>query len=76
MSSDGYRIPAEWQCHSQTIMALPGRESCNYWPCGSHEQMVSDVIRVAKVIARFERVTMYVGRSQFRQAERMLECSR
>lgn len=41
-------MPAEWLPHARTIMAWPGRASHSYWPPGNHEQLNSDVTRVAR----------------------------
>jgi len=53
-------------------MAWPGRASHSYWPPGNHEQLNSDVNRVAQAIARFEKVTIYVARAQEDEARGML----
>lgn len=53
-------------------MAWPGRASHSYWPPGNHEQLNSDVNRVAQAIARLEKVTIYVARAQEDEARGML----
>ncbi|OJJ80870.1 agmatine deiminase family protein [Aspergillus glaucus CBS 516.65] len=69
-------MPAEWLPHARTIMAWPGCASHSYWPLGNHEQLNSDVTRIAQAIARFEKVTIYVARAQADEARVMLQnCS-
>ena len=74
-SSTSY-MPPEWHPHTQIIMAWPGRASHSYWPPGNHEQLYSDITRVAQAIARFEKVTIYVTRAQADEARTILQnCS-
>ena len=74
-ASKGFSMPAEWSRHAGTIMQFPpalnyckGKESCSFL-----EAARAEWIAVAKAVARFEPVVMYVDPADMDAAKAALE---
>lgn len=67
--ADGFRMPAEWEPHTQTWMLWPQRPD-NWRQGGKPAQRAW--VQVATTIARFEPVTVGVNGDQFANARAML----
>ncbi|CAL5198499.1 unnamed protein product [Lathyrus oleraceus] len=68
-SSLGFRMPAEWEPHTQCWMGWPERAD-NWRDNAVHAQRV--FVRVASAISRFERVTVCVCSAQWENARSQL----
>jgi agmatine deiminase len=66
---DGFRMPGEFEPHSQTWMLWP--ERTDNWRMGAKPAQAA-FASVASAIARFEPVTMGVSQSQYTNARHML----
>ncbi|GAA0622748.1 agmatine deiminase family protein [Kutzneria viridogrisea] len=60
--------PAEWEPHARTIMCWPARR--RVWGLGL-PGVRADLARLARVIARYEPVTMLAGPAQLGRAQRL-----
>ena len=67
--TDGFRMPAEWEPHSQTWLLWPVRTDT--WRNGAKPAQQA-FTELAKTIARFEPVTVCVPDAQFENARAML----
>jgi len=67
--ADGFRMPAEWERHTQTWMLWPRRP--DNWRLGGKPAQKAWV-EVASAIARFEPVTVGVDHEQYANARGML----
>lgn len=63
--ADGFRMPAEWEPHTQTWMLWPERP--DNWRLGGKPAQAA-FCAVARAIARFEPVTMGVSAAQYENA--------
>ncbi len=63
--ADGFRMPAEWEAHSQTWMIWPERP--DNWRLGGKPAQAA-FAAVARAIARFEPVTVGVSAAQYENA--------
>ncbi|WBG64898.1 agmatine deiminase [Pseudomonas citronellolis] len=63
--ADGFRMPAEWEPHTQTWMVWPERP--DNWRLGGKPAQAA-FSAVAEAIARFEPVTVCVSAAQFENA--------
>ena len=63
--ADGFRMPAEWESHSQTWMVWPERP--DNWRLGGKPAQAA-FTAVAKAIAEFEPVTIGVSAEQYENA--------
>ena len=63
--ADGFRMPAEWEPHSQTWMVWPERP--DNWRLGGKPAQAA-FTAVAKAIAAFEPVTVCVSAGQYENA--------
>ncbi len=63
--ADGFRMPAEWEAHSQTWMIWPERP--DNWRLGAKPAQAA-FAAVARAIARFEPVTVGVSAGQYENA--------
>lgn len=63
--ADGFRMPAEWEAHSQTWMVWPERP--DNWRLGGKPAQAA-FSAVARAIAEFEPVTMAVSAGQYENA--------
>ncbi|MDX5372349.1 MAG: agmatine deiminase [Pseudomonadaceae bacterium] len=70
--ADGFRMPAEWEPHSQTWMVWPERP--DNWRLGGKPAQAA-FTAVAKAIAQFEPVTLCVSAGQYENARARLEGS-
>ena len=70
--ADGYRMPAEWEPHSQTWMVWPERP--DNWRLGGKPAQAA-FTAVAKAIAEFEPVTICVSAGQYENARARLDGS-
>ncbi len=70
--ADGFRMPAEWEPHSQTWMAWPERP--DNWRLGGKPAQAA-FTTVAKAIAQFEPVTVCVSAGQYENARARLDDS-
>ncbi len=68
--ADGFRMPAEWETHSQTWMVWPERP--DNWRLGGKPAQAA-FTAVAKAIAEFEPVTVCVSASQYENARARLD---
>ena len=68
--ADGYRMPAEWEPHSQTWMVWPERP--DNWRLGGKPAQEA-FAAVARAIAQFEPVTVCVSAGQFENARARLD---
>lgn len=68
--ADGFRMPAEWEPHSQTWMIWPERP--DNWRLGGKPAQAA-FTAVAKAIARFEPVTVCVSAGQYENARARLD---
>ncbi|MGH8355394.1 MAG: agmatine deiminase, partial [Pseudomonas sp.] len=68
--ADGFRMPAEWEAHSQTWMVWPERP--DNWRLGGKPAQAA-FTSVAKAIARFEPVTVCVSAGQYENARARLD---
>ncbi|UVE18023.1 agmatine deiminase [Pseudomonas sp. LS44] len=68
--ADGFRMPAEWEAHSQTWMVWPERP--DNWRLGGKPAQAA-FTAVAKAIARFEPVTVCVSAEQYENARARLD---
>ncbi|KFX70726.1 agmatine deiminase [Pseudomonas taeanensis MS-3] len=68
--ADGFRMPAEWEPHSQTWMVWPERP--DNWRLGGKPAQAA-FAAVAKAIAEFEAVTVCVSASQYENARARLD---
>ncbi|HLD68002.1 MAG TPA: agmatine deiminase [Pseudomonas sp.] len=68
--ADGFRMPAEWEAHSQTWMVWPERP--DNWRLGGKPAQAA-FTAVAKAIARFEPVTVCVSAGQYENARARLD---
>ncbi|MEX6502017.1 agmatine deiminase [Pseudomonas zhanjiangensis] len=68
--ADGFRMPAEWETHSQTWMVWPERP--DNWRLGGKPAQ-SAFTAVAKAIAEFEPVSVCVSASQYENARARLD---
>ncbi|RJG12557.1 agmatine deiminase [Pseudomonas cavernicola] len=68
--TDGFRMPAEWEAHSQTWMVWPERP--DNWRLGGKPAQAA-FSAVAKAIARFEPVTVCVSAGQYENARARLD---
>ena len=69
---DGFRMPAEWEPHSQTWMIWPERP--DNWRLGGKPAQAA-FTAVAKAIAEFEPVTICVSAGQYENARARLDGS-
>lgn len=67
--ADGFRMPAEWEPHTQTWMVWPERP--DNWRLGGKPAQAA-FSAVAEAIARFEPVTVCVSTAQFENARARL----
>ncbi|MED5609787.1 MULTISPECIES: agmatine deiminase [Pseudomonas] len=67
--ADGFRMPAEWEPHTQTWMVWPERP--DNWRLGGKPAQAA-FSAVAEAIARFEPVTVCVSAAQFENARARL----
>jgi agmatine deiminase len=67
---DGFRMPAEWEPHTQTWMVWPERS--DNWRLGGKPAQTA-FTAVAKAIARFEPVTVCVSAGQYENARARLD---
>jgi agmatine deiminase len=67
---DGFRMPAEWEPHSQTWMVWPERP--DNWRLGGKPAQAA-FVAVARAIARFEPVTVCVSAAQYENARARLD---
>ena len=67
--ADGFRMPAEWEPHSQTWMVWPERP--DNWRLGGKPAQAA-FSAVAEAIARFEPVTVCASAAQFENARARL----
>jgi len=67
--ADGFRMPAEWEPHSQTWMVWPERP--DNWRLGGKPAQAA-FTAVAKAIAAFEPVTLCVSAGQYENARARL----
>ncbi|PWA91521.1 porphyromonas-type peptidyl-arginine deiminase family protein [Artemisia annua] len=67
--SHGYRMPAEWETHSQTWLGWPERPD-NWRDNGVHGQAI--FAKVAAAISHFEPVTVCATASQWANARKLL----
>ncbi|MDN6874767.1 agmatine deiminase [Pseudomonas citronellolis] len=67
--ADGFRMPAEWEPHTQTWMVWPERP--DNWRLGGKPAQAAFSV-VAEAIARFEPVTVCVSAAQFENARARL----
>ncbi|MDG9923292.1 MULTISPECIES: agmatine deiminase [unclassified Pseudomonas] len=70
--ADGFRMPAEWEPHSQTWMVWPERP--DNWRLGGKPAQAA-FTAVARAIAEFEPVTICVSAGQYENARARLEGS-
>jgi len=70
--ADGFRMPAEWEPHSQTWMVWPERP--DNWRLGGKPAQAA-FTAVAKAIAEFEPVTICVSAGQYENARARLDGS-
>lgn len=70
--ADGFRMPAEWEPHSQTWMVWPERP--DNWRLGGKPAQAA-FTAVAKAIAQFEPVTVCVSAGQYENARARLDAS-
>ncbi len=74
-ASDGFSMPAEWTPHTGTIMQFP--PALNYCgggeSCGFLERARAEWAEVAKAIARFEPVVLYVDPADMASAKALLD---
>ena len=68
--ADGFRMPAEWETHSQTWMVWPERP--DNWRNGGKPAQAA-FTAVAKAIAEFEPVTVCVSAAQYENARARLD---
>lgn len=68
--ADGFRMPAEWEAHSQTWMVWPERS--DNWRLGGKPAQAA-FTAVAKAIAEFEPVTVCVSAVQYENARARLD---
>tara|TARA_R100001244_G_scaffold123949_6_gene93723 strand:- start:7233 stop:8408 length:1176 start_codon:yes stop_codon:yes gene_type:complete len=68
--ADGFRMPAEWEAHSQTWMVWPERP--DNWRLGGKPAQAA-FTAVAKAIAEFEPVTVCVSAGQYENARARLD---
>lgn len=68
--ADGFRMPAEWEPHSQTWMVWPERP--DNWRLGGKPAQAA-FAAVAKAIAAFEPVTVCVSAGQYENARARLD---
>lgn len=68
--ADGFRMPAEWEAHSQTWMLWPERP--DNWRLGGKPAQAA-FTAVARAIARFEPVTVGVSAAQYENARARLD---
>lgn len=69
----GFSMPAEWSPHSGTIMQFPPATNyCAGSTCAFLEQARAEWAEVARAIARFEPVLMYVDPADLAAAEALL----
>ncbi|WP_137817710.1 agmatine deiminase [Pseudomonas sp. 2FG] len=68
--TDGFRMPAEWEAHSQTWMVWPERP--DNWRLGGKPAQAA-FTAVATAIARFEPVTVCVSAGQYENARARLD---
>jgi hypothetical protein len=68
--ADGFRMPAEWEPHSQTWMVWPERP--DNWRLGGKPAQAA-FAAVAKAIAEFEPVTVCVSAGQYENARVRLD---
>ncbi|MCY1397998.1 Agmatine deiminase [compost metagenome] len=68
--ADGFRMPAEWEPHTQTWMVWPERP--DNWRLGGKPAQAA-FTAVAKAIARFEPVTVCVSAGQYENARARLD---
>ena len=68
--ADGFRMPAEWEPHSQTWMVWPERP--DNWRNGGKPAQAA-FTAVAKAIAEFEPVTVCVSAAQYENARARLD---
>lgn len=68
--ADGFRMPAEWEAHSQTWMVWPERS--DNWRLGGKPAQTA-FTAVAKAIAAFEPVTVCVSAGQYENARARLD---
>lgn len=66
---DGFRMPAEFDLHTQTWMLWP--ERTDIWPFGAQPAQ-QNFVDIAKAISEFEAVTMGVSKSQYVNARQRL----
>ncbi|MCJ8169413.1 agmatine deiminase [Atopomonas sediminilitoris] len=67
--ADGFRMPAEWEAHTQTWMVWPERP--DNWRLGGKPAQAA-FSAVAEAIARFEPVTVCVNAGQYENAAERL----
>ena len=67
--ADGFRMPAEWESHSQTWMVWPERP--DNWRLGGKPAQAA-FTAVARAIAEFEPVTVCVSAGQYENASERL----
>ena len=70
--ADGFRMPAEWEPHSQTWMVWPERP--DNWRNGGKPAQAA-FAAVAKAIAEFEPVTVCVSAAQYENARARLDAA-
>ncbi len=70
--ADGFRMPAEWEPHSQTWMVWPERP--DNWRLGGKPAQAA-FTAVARAIAEFEPVTICVSAGQYENARARLDGS-
>lgn len=68
--ADGFRMPAEWEAHSQTWMVWPERS--DNWRLGGKPAQAA-FTAVAKAIAEFEPLTVCVSAVQYENARARLD---
>lgn len=68
-SDDGFRMPGEFEKHYGCIMIWPERRDS--WQYGGYSAQKA-FCRVAEIIAKSERVTMFASSGQYETARRML----
>lgn len=71
---NGIRMPAEWEPHERTFLCFPA--SVEIWSRQLLPEVRKDVAAIAKKIAKFEPVVVFVDPTQIKIAERLLDDDR
>jgi agmatine deiminase len=68
--SSSFFMPAEWIRHTRTILAWPGLRNPSFLDRNSLATATEEVSCIADAVARFEPVTLLVGKERMDEAQR------